>query len=33
MERGADLESTLGIAPIVGARERAHQFARALSQQ
>jgi len=32
MERGADLDAGTGIASIVGARERAQQFARALDQ-
>ena len=32
MERGAALDSTTGIARIIGARERAQQFARALDQ-
>jgi glutamyl/glutaminyl-tRNA synthetase len=32
MERGADLDSAAGIASIVGARERAQQFAHALDQ-
>ena len=32
MERGADLDSSTGIARIIGARERAQQFARALDQ-
>ncbi len=32
MERGAALDSSTGVAPIIGARERAQQFARALDQ-
>jgi len=33
MEHGAEIASSIGIARIMGARERAQQFARALSQQ
>jgi glutamyl/glutaminyl-tRNA synthetase len=32
MERGAELDRSSGVAPILGARERAQQFARALEQ-
>jgi glutamyl-tRNA synthetase/nondiscriminating glutamyl-tRNA synthetase len=32
MERGAELDRSAGVAPILGARERAEQFARALKQ-
>jgi glutamyl-tRNA synthetase len=32
MERGADLDASMGIARIMGARERAREFARALAQ-
>ena len=32
MERGAALDSSAGIVRIIGARERAQQFARALDQ-
>jgi glutamyl/glutaminyl-tRNA synthetase len=32
MERGAELDRSSGVAPILGARERAEQFARALDQ-
>jgi glutamyl-tRNA synthetase/nondiscriminating glutamyl-tRNA synthetase len=32
MERGAELDRSAGVAPILGARERAEQFARALDQ-
>jgi hypothetical protein len=32
MERGAELDKSAGVAPILGARERAQQFARALEQ-
>jgi glutamyl-tRNA synthetase len=32
MERGAELDRSAGVAPILGARERAQQFARALEQ-
>jgi hypothetical protein len=32
MERGAELDRAAGIAPILGARERAEQFVRALDE-